>query len=157
MAVVQIDAFSVCAEIAEWLASLIDEVGREFDLPDDYGASAAVLSLHEAVLGGVEPTLVVLQGSPQALLRPFSGAGEHPRGRRGRWVLVATEVALAVMLFVGAGLMRQTMWRLRQVDPGFRGRGVRHQQQTSRAPVGAAGRRGPASRVVTTNERVHLR
>ena len=81
-------------------------------------------SVFIGVVVSVVPALVILRGSPQALLRPSAGAGEHPRGGRARWVLVTTEVALAVMLFVGAGLMLQTMWRLGRVDPGFHGSGV---------------------------------
>jgi putative ABC transport system permease protein len=40
--------------------------------------------------------------------------------RRTRRVLMAIEVALAVVLLVGCGLMMRTMWSLAGVDPGFR-------------------------------------
>jgi predicted permease len=47
--------------------------------------------------------------------RTTGGARNHTR--RG---LVVAEVALAVMLVVGAGLMLRSLWNILQVDPGFR-------------------------------------
>ncbi|MEO2196816.1 MAG: hypothetical protein ABGY72_12095 [bacterium] len=134
--------------------SLVGGYRVEFDRPDDYGATADVVPLHEAVVGDVEPALLVLQATavfillvaganvahlllvgllsalftlgrdPHALLRQSPGGGEPPGTVRGRAVLVAAEVALAVVLLVGAGLMVQTMWRLSSVEPGFRAGGV---------------------------------
>ena len=46
-----------------------------------------------------------------------SGEGRH--GRRMRNVLLVTEVALAMMLLAGAGLMIQSFARLARVNPGF--------------------------------------
>lgn len=43
------------------------------------------------------------------------GRTEH----RARYALVASQVALAMMLIVGAGLMAKSMWHLRRVQPGF--------------------------------------
>jgi putative ABC transport system permease protein len=40
--------------------------------------------------------------------------------RRTSSVLVAGEVALALMLLIGAGLLLKSFARLRQIDPGFR-------------------------------------
>jgi len=52
--------------------------------------------------------------------------------------LVIAEVALAVMLVAGAGLLIKSFWRLRQVDPGFRVEGVlksEYQLPPTRYPV----------------------
>ena len=50
--------------------------------------------------------------------RSFTGSKEH---QRVRGVLVAVQVALAVILVVGSGLMIRTFRTLRHVDPGFSG------------------------------------
>ena len=47
----------------------------------------------------------------------------RPRSRGGarlRSSFIAAEVALAVVLAVGAGLLIRTLWGLTRVDPGFR-------------------------------------
>ena len=63
-----------------------------------------------------------------------SGGRAHPVESRGgtqgrrvrRWgdALVVSEVAIALMLTVGAGLLGRSFWRLRQVEPGFDPNGV---------------------------------
>ena len=52
------------------------------------------------------------------------GASSGPERSRFRAGLVVAEVALAVMVMVGAGLLIKSLWRLQQVDPGFRAAGV---------------------------------
>jgi predicted permease len=55
-----------------------------------------------------------------------------------RAALVAGELALAIMLLAGAGLLIRSVWNLLQVDPGFRAAGVvkaEYQLPRSRYPV----------------------
>ncbi len=47
------------------------------------------------------------------------GAAGGRLRQRVRSVLVVSEVALALMLLIGAGLLIKGFWRLRSVDPGF--------------------------------------
>jgi putative ABC transport system permease protein len=98
---------------------------------------AAALS---GVLFGTAPALRVAVGQPRSTLS--EGAGRSTTGRgglRAAGLLVSTQVALALVLVVGAGLMVRTFLLLRQVDPGFRTEGVLAVQfavQTARYPEG---------------------
>ena len=52
-------------------------------------------------------------------LRGGQRGGASPRQRRVRGALVMSEMALALVLLVGAALLMQSFWRLRRVDPGW--------------------------------------
>ncbi|HUE76310.1 MAG TPA: ABC transporter permease [Longimicrobiales bacterium] len=78
-----------------------------------------------AVLFGAFPALVVRRTGAGAALREAGRSGSHGRGsRRVVGTLVAAEVALAVILVLGAGLLVRSVASLRQVDPGFDADGV---------------------------------
>jgi putative ABC transport system permease protein len=52
-------------------------------------------------------------------LRGGQRGGASPRQQRVRGALVISEIALALVLLVGAALLTQSFWRLRRVDPGW--------------------------------------
>ncbi len=83
------------------------------------------ISLATSLMFGLVPALAA-SGSQvhEALKESGRAGGEGPRGRRLRDVLVAAEVALALLLTIGAGLLSKAFLRLEQVDPGFRSEGL---------------------------------
>jgi predicted permease len=74
-----------------------------------------------AVLSGVAPALLSRAGHPHEALK--EGGRIASQGRRGSGavsLLVAAQVALALLLVTGAGLMVRSVDYLRNADPGFR-------------------------------------
>ena len=69
---------------------------------------------------GTFPALQVAGAGGQRLLARASRSSAAVSPRRSRRVLMVVEVALALILLVGCGLMARTMMRLQGVDPGFR-------------------------------------
>jgi predicted permease len=73
---------------------------------------------------GIAPALLASRIDPEVVLRAGS-AGTGARGHATvRESLVVVEVALAVVLVAGAGLMTESLWRLSRVDLGFQPHGV---------------------------------
>ena len=65
------------------------------------------------------PALQVLRPSLTTAFAGAKGATEGVERKRTRSILIAAEVALALILLVGAGLMARTMFALSAVRPGF--------------------------------------
>ena len=81
---------------------------------------AALIALATSVLFGLVPAL---QASKCDLRKSLDESGRGADGavrERVRSWLVATEVALALVLLTAAGLMVRSFWRVRSVQPGFR-------------------------------------
>jgi putative ABC transport system permease protein len=83
------------------------------------------LALLTGLVFGSVPMMQSLRGSLQDALREGGrSGGPDRRGSATRRALVVTQVALALMLLTGAGLLIRSFARLQQVDPGFDARGV---------------------------------
>jgi putative ABC transport system permease protein len=99
------------------------------DIPrlDAIGIDVRVLGFTTAVAVTVAlgfsmlPILQARRLDLQSVFKMHAGrrASEGREGRRFRGALVVTEVALAVMLVIGAGVLLRSFWALSSVDPGF--------------------------------------
>ena len=81
--------------------------------------ATALLSIGTGFLFGLAPALQLSRTDPGQTMKE-GARGSSALGRSLRRGLVVVEVALAVVLLVGAGLMLRSFERLQQVDLGFR-------------------------------------
>src|SRR5262249_25481924 len=81
-------------------------------------------SLVTGLAFGILPPLQGPSGGLGDSLAEGSRGASGRRGKRIRSALVVAEFALALVLLVGAVLLVRTLWRLQQVDVGFRPSGV---------------------------------
>ena len=80
----------------------------------------AALSLLTTLAFGLIPALRAARPAlTEALKETGRGMSESLRHNRLRAALVAGEIALALMLLIGAGLLIQSFFRLERVSPGF--------------------------------------
>jgi predicted permease len=78
--------------------------------------AATTCSLLVGLLPAVRGASTKLAGT---LREGSRGSGESRGRERARAVLIAAEVALAMALLTGAGLLLRTAWKINHVDPGF--------------------------------------
>jgi putative ABC transport system permease protein len=77
-----------------------------------------------SVLFGLVPALRAAGTDPQEHLKLGGRGGSAGDRRRARTLLIVAEVALSVMLLVGAGLLIRSFIALQRVDPGYDGSDV---------------------------------
>jgi putative ABC transport system permease protein len=114
-------------EFSQWglalaLALVPVEVPYWLDFSLDYRVllftSGAVIV--SCLFSGLAPAWHVCLIDPIQNLRSESTrAGDRPRCLRWRGILVAAQVALALLLLGGTLLMAQTFWNLQRANPGF--------------------------------------
>ena len=84
-------------------------------------AFTLVTSVLTGLVAGFLAGARLLRGDVNDSLKQGFGKSDSYSGGRGtRTALVVSEVALSLILLVGAGLMIRTLWALRGTDPGFK-------------------------------------
>src|SRR5262249_53762910 len=82
------------------------------------------ISVLTGIVFGLVPALQASKPDLNSTLKEGDRRTTSGPGRRIRSVLVVSEVALALVLLVGAGLMMNSFLRLQKVDPGFNPKNV---------------------------------
>ncbi len=118
--------------LAVWWSDLLVTLGKQ-NIPRalqvglDWrvlGFTLAVSLLTGIVFGLVPAIHSSKTGLTESLKEGARGSGGGTRRNGVRGMLVISELAIAVVLLVGAGLLIQSLWRLRQVTTGFNSQNV---------------------------------
>ena len=116
-----IAGLSLAAAGLPWLvASIPPDVPRQAEIALD---GTVFVTIASATLGlslvmALGPAILAQRSGLQPVLRQRAGT-TTPARQRALDALVAAQVAIAVVLGVGAGLMLRSLWNLQHVDPGF--------------------------------------
>jgi len=82
------------------------------------------IALAAGLLFGIMPALRASDADLSLVLRDGARVAGAPAQNRLRRTFVVVELALSLVLLVGAGLLLRTFWQLIHTDPGFRPDGV---------------------------------
>jgi putative ABC transport system permease protein len=115
--------------LAVWgTALLVSVLPAGFDLPRarEIGVNlpillvACLVTILTAILFGVVPSIAAARPVPQSALQEAMRGASGGRSRNGFGnMLIVSEVALALVLLAGAGLLGRSFWALSRVNPGF--------------------------------------
>ena len=108
------------------VALLADQLPRaaEVHLSTPVLAFTLALSVLTGVLSGIAPAWSATKPDIARSLKLGLGRAGSESGGRTRGLLVVSEVALSLVLLIGAGLLIRSLWLLQRVDPGFDPRGL---------------------------------
>ena len=105
---------------------IVEFVGAQLPRSSNIGldpwvlAFTAGISLATGVAAGLLPALRLTREDVSDALKQGAGrTASDAGGHRTRNALVVAEVALSLMLLIGAGLLIRSLWMLRSVNPGF--------------------------------------
>jgi putative ABC transport system permease protein len=109
------------------MAFLADKLPHSVDVGLDLPVLGftAILSILTGIIAGVLPALRLTKADVnQALKQGLGRTDSDSGGHRTRSLLVVAEVALSLVLLIGAGLMIRSFQQLHGVNPGFESHGV---------------------------------
>ncbi|HKQ93853.1 MAG TPA: ABC transporter permease [Blastocatellia bacterium] len=114
--------------LAKWGTDLLLKLAPQ-NLPRMSGVSldgrvlafTAAVTLLTGLIFGLVPALQASKPNLTETMKDAGGRGSTEGGRRQfvRGSLVVLEMASALLLLVGAGLLIKSFWRLQRIDPGF--------------------------------------
>jgi putative ABC transport system permease protein len=117
-----VTALVVLAWAKNWIVAMMPaDLPRLTEVRFDAGmiAIGLVVSIAVGVLFGIVPALQVSAVNPGETLKDSGRVGAGRRERRFRGALVAAEIAISLVLLVGAGLLVRSFWSMLQVKPGL--------------------------------------
>jgi putative ABC transport system permease protein len=82
-------------------------------------AFTVAVSLLAGLIAGLVPAVRLSNVNVNEALKQGNRTSSDAAGNRTRGLLVISEVALSLMLLIGAGLLIRTLWMLRNVNPGL--------------------------------------
>ena len=85
---------------------------------------SGVLAIVSGVLVGLLPAIGATRTDPHDSLKADSRTGGSRGGRRVRQLLIVAELAVSVVLLLGAGLLMRSFLNIQRIDRGFESRGV---------------------------------
>jgi predicted permease len=114
--------------LASWMAELLPALVPKIGAPVQFGFNLSWRVLAFSILAcgvvtlvsGVAPAWFWLRSDPnEALKEGGRGGSAGAHSHRARAILVVSEVALATLAVVGAGLFLRSFQNARAIDPGF--------------------------------------
>ena len=108
------------------LSMLTTFVGRFTSRTSEIGVNGRVLlftvavSFATGIIFGILPAFSSRADLVSAMKQGSKGAGNSPARRRIQSALIVVQVAVSVVLVVGAGLLLTSFYRLQKIDPGYR-------------------------------------
>lgn len=106
------------AAIPNWLPDMLTRFGFELSMDRAVVAYCILAAMVAALLTVLFPAWQMRRAVAPALAQA-SRAAAGPARQRGRRALIVTEVALAVILLVNAGLFLRSYGRIGAINPGF--------------------------------------